>query len=288
WNSIKIAEHVREISFFDSLTAISMLHFQLKKVQWAVFETGLGGRLDSTNVLLPKFCVITPVDLDHQNILGKKIEEIAMEKGGIIKPGVPVYAYVENKNARSVIGQIAKKNNSPVQFFNPPRSGNYLEKNLAFARWMLEDYFQKPADNIDINVKGRLETLSLNPGIVFDSAHNMISINALSDWLNRQEGSWNIFINTMKERDLHKFIDALQKNNNAQIYLFPTEEPGYYSWNDVQDNPHIHHISKKNLVHIFADNSKSHLICGSMRIYPEVRTMLKEVSRLSTQRSIVG
>ena len=76
-------------TYFESVTAMAFLLFRARGVEMAVMEVGLGGRLDATNVIVPELCVITPVDYDHQNFLGDSIEQIAAEKAGILKPGVP-------------------------------------------------------------------------------------------------------------------------------------------------------------------------------------------------------
>ncbi|EQB63971.1 MAG: hypothetical protein RBG1_1C00001G1550 [candidate division Zixibacteria bacterium RBG-1] len=101
-------------TFFEVNTALTFLYFAEKKVDLAVVETGLGGRLDATNVLLPLASVITNIDLEHTDILGKKITQIAAEKGGIVKEKVPVITGVEQSEALKVIKFISEKKNSPL------------------------------------------------------------------------------------------------------------------------------------------------------------------------------
>ncbi len=79
-----------ELSFFDLMTEIGFLHFQKEKVDWAVIEVGIGGRLDATNVIQPEIGAITSIGFDHMHILGQSLEAIAREKGGIVKPGIPL------------------------------------------------------------------------------------------------------------------------------------------------------------------------------------------------------
>lgn len=93
-------------SFFEFMTAMAFLHFAREKVDLAVVEVGLGGRLDATNVLLPEVCVITSIALDHCEILGDSLAAIAAEKGGIIKPGVPVVVGLLEAEAMEVIRKI--------------------------------------------------------------------------------------------------------------------------------------------------------------------------------------
>lgn len=102
------AEGGGRATFFELTTALAFLHFAQQKVQVAVVEVGLGGRLDSTNVCQPSVCVITSIGLDHQAQLGHTIAEIAGEKAGIIKPGVPVISSARHPHARRVIADVAR------------------------------------------------------------------------------------------------------------------------------------------------------------------------------------
>jgi dihydrofolate synthase/folylpolyglutamate synthase len=90
-------------TFFECVTAIAFVYFAGERAEFAVCETGMGGRLDATNILLPEVAVITQIDFDHENYLGHSIEEIASEKAGIIKPGGRVVSAAEHLIARVVI-----------------------------------------------------------------------------------------------------------------------------------------------------------------------------------------
>ncbi|MEM9646686.1 MAG: cyanophycin synthetase [Planctomycetota bacterium] len=109
------ADSVGEPTFFELTTAISLLHFRREGCQAQVIEVGLGGRLDSTNVVQSSVSVITTIGLDHQNVLGSTLQEIAGEKAGIIKPGVPVISGVRESPAREVIEAVAKQRRSPIK-----------------------------------------------------------------------------------------------------------------------------------------------------------------------------
>src|SRR5579859_7586193 len=101
-------------TFFECVTAIAFLYFAEAGVDFAVFETGLGGRLDSTNIVTPEVSVITRIDFDHENFLGHSLREIAGEKAGIIKQGVPVVIAEQCPEAGEVIQNRAKELLSPV------------------------------------------------------------------------------------------------------------------------------------------------------------------------------
>ena len=105
-----------ELTFFEALTAVAFLVYAEAKVDFAVFETGLGGRLDATNVCEPRLCVITRVGLDHCDWLGDTVEKIASEKAGIIKPGVPVVLGANEPSVRAVVEARAKKVGAPFVY----------------------------------------------------------------------------------------------------------------------------------------------------------------------------
>ena len=104
----------RQITYFEFTTALAMLWFADRQVDLAILEVGLGGRLDATNVVTPLVSVITNVGLDHEQYLGYSIREVAAEKAGIIKPGIPVVTGVANDDALAVIAAAAERNNSPL------------------------------------------------------------------------------------------------------------------------------------------------------------------------------
>jgi dihydrofolate synthase / folylpolyglutamate synthase len=107
----KLAAHP---TFFECITAMAFVAFQSSGVQFAIYEVGLGGRFDATNIVQPEVAVITAIDFDHENYLGHSIELIATEKAGIIKPHVPVVSASERPEARAVIASQAAKMRAPL------------------------------------------------------------------------------------------------------------------------------------------------------------------------------
>jgi dihydrofolate synthase/folylpolyglutamate synthase len=116
-------------TFFEVVTALALKHFSDTKVEIAILETGLGGRLDATNAIQSDVSVITPIDFDHEKWLGKTISEIATEKAGIIKPGVPVVSAPQRVEAEKVIQARAAECHVPVDFAIKP----YDETPIALA-----------------------------------------------------------------------------------------------------------------------------------------------------------
>jgi dihydrofolate synthase/folylpolyglutamate synthase len=95
-----------------------MLCFKNAKVDWSIYEVGLGGRLDSTNVINPVCSVINTIELEHTEFLGNSLEQIAFEKGGIIKKDTPVFIANQNQNVKDVFKKIAQEKNSPIYFLD--------------------------------------------------------------------------------------------------------------------------------------------------------------------------
>ena len=133
-------------SFFEFTTIMAFEYFYKKKVDFAIIEVGLGGRLDSTNIIKPLVSAITNVDLDHQNILGETLEEIATEKAGIVKQNIPIISGDERDLVKNIIQQKAIQNHS--EFIDATRistdlptdlKGNYQKKNIRVVLALVEE-----------------------------------------------------------------------------------------------------------------------------------------------------
>lgn len=177
-------------SYFEILVALSFKYFADEKVDWAVVEVGLGGRLDATNVLLPKVSVITNIGMDHTEILGKTIEAIAYEKAGIIKAGVPVVIGAQGK-AFAVIKKVA--GNKKAALFGPDfqYTGNFSQNHCTKETFLLaikavelagfKVNKQAISDAFSIGFPGRFEEVA--PGVLLDGAHNPDKIRALIEFI---------------------------------------------------------------------------------------------------------
>lgn len=203
------------LTFFEFTVALMFLYFAEAGVDLAVIETGLGGRLDSTNVVTPLVSVITPIGFDHMDRLGYTIAAIAGEKGGIIKPGVPVVIGARDPEARTVLTAIAGQRRSAVRLIerdftfrshSPAHrldysglglnleqvelgvAGPFQHENAAIALaavealralgWRLEERAIRQGLN-ELRWPGRFDVVSRRPLVIFDCAHNELSISAL-------------------------------------------------------------------------------------------------------------
>jgi dihydrofolate synthase/folylpolyglutamate synthase len=208
----------RSPTFFEFTTAMALYQFSRQKVDWAVVETGMGGRYDATNVIRPKITIITNVSLEHRQYLGNTLAEIAREKAGIIKNRTPLITAVKQSQARSIIGQVARKKSAPVytlgKHFKTRRNrpgeftfygientwphmqtallGDHQIENAALAlaasELLIKSGAEIPLENIQKGLKkmrwpGRLEIVSEHPLIILDGAHNLIAARNLARFL---------------------------------------------------------------------------------------------------------
>ena len=100
---------------------MALHYFKKKRVEVAIIETGLGGRLDSTNVIKPKITIITPISMDHMEILGNSLKKIAYEKSGIIKRGIPIVMSKQKKSVYKIISEVANDKGSRLKISDSPK-----------------------------------------------------------------------------------------------------------------------------------------------------------------------
>lgn len=141
---IAMTNHIRDLlraekelspTFFEFVTALGFQYFRQKGVEWAVVETGMGGRLDATNILLPEAAVITRIGLDHREFLGNTMEEIAGEKAGIIKEDTPVVMSDSEEEALEVLLRQAKEKRAPVSLYRRDFSSRPREAGIGGSRF---------------------------------------------------------------------------------------------------------------------------------------------------------
>lgn len=143
---------------FEIVTTLGFLYFAEQKVDIAVVEVGLGGRLDSTNVINPLVSVITSISFDHINVLGNTLKDIAFEKGGIIKPGVPIVSYPQDREAAEVIEDLAKQRNAP---YYPIDVNQIKEKYSAFQEQSFDFHcYEQVFRDIRIHLPGKHQMLN--------------------------------------------------------------------------------------------------------------------------------
>ncbi len=202
-------------TYFESVTAMAFLLFVRERVHTVVLEVGLGGRLDATNVVTPALSVITPIDFDHQVFLGETLPQIAAEKAGILKPGVPAIFADQPPEAEAVLRAHAQ---GPYTMSRDwaitdlaldelgsrfrlrdldivcPLAGKHQVENARTAAIALQELGVSPAGIAATRWPGRLEHVSQSPDIILDGAHNPAGTRALVDYIRQFYGGRNVWM----------------------------------------------------------------------------------------------
>jgi dihydrofolate synthase/folylpolyglutamate synthase len=247
--SMKQDTSFRQLTYFEALTALAFACFQKKRVDLQVLEVGLGGRLDATNVARPLVCIITPISLDHTQILGNSLEEIAREKAGIIKSGCWVVISPQPEEAASVISDICRERKAKVVQVGKDvtwhkisgdlhhqsvviegRTGKYQVSISLLGDFQLENAAAAVAaleilasegfaiSTADIaqglaRVKwpGRFQILQQHPMVLVDSAHNVASMKRLVNNIKAYFPHKRIFLvfGTSCDKDIPGIINEL-------------------------------------------------------------------------------
>ncbi|MEJ5367938.1 MAG: folylpolyglutamate synthase/dihydrofolate synthase family protein [Bryobacteraceae bacterium] len=249
-------------TYFETVTAMAFVLFRQYGCEMVVLETGMGGRLDATNVVTPEISVITPIDFDHEKFLGNTLAQIAFEKAGIIKPGRPVVSARQRPEAMSVIERAALERGSPLirasewrtsrlelhaygsrftvhtpgglEFrIDQPLIGAHQVENALTAIAALRELGLSPAQ-IQRGIAaadwpGRLEPVRRNPDIFLDGAHNPAGARALAAYLrrfHRNRKIWMIF-GAMRDKNLHALGAPLFHLASELIFTAPAQSRAF-------------------------------------------------------------
>jgi dihydrofolate synthase/folylpolyglutamate synthase len=234
-------------TFFEIVTAMTFQYFKDKKVEFAIIEVGLGGRFDATNIVTPMVSIITNVSLDHQDRLGNKIEDIAFEKAGIIKSGIPVITAARGA-ALDIIKKISEEKNSDITIVErdswrkksgseswqefliscPKKDykvttfmfGKYQGENIAITLSTVEAlqingvYITDKSiyDGLEkIKNPGRMEIVSFEPMILLDGAHNVTGMSILKESI--EEGlnfsGFILILGILKDKNIKEILDVI-------------------------------------------------------------------------------
>ena len=240
-------------SFFEMMTAVAFCEFSAEKVDLVVLETGLGGRLDSTNVVHPEISVITTISLDHSHILGDTIEQIAYEKAGIIKKGCPVLTGWLPGTANETVRKFAQKNKA--QFYTLascpedgelPKTnliGQHQRRNAALAvkvTEILKDKFPLDPEKstqalFQVELEGRWQVIQKEPLIVLDACHNQEGAKALVRQLGNLPSNKELIIwfGALGKERAHEILPELANFAN-EIRLFQPKQPRACSFDEMQ------------------------------------------------------
>jgi dihydrofolate synthase/folylpolyglutamate synthase len=220
-------------SFFEFTTIMAFEYFYQQQVDFAIIEVGLGGRLDSTNIIKPLVSAITNVQLDHQNILGDTIEQIASEKAGIVKNNVPIVSGDETDTVKNIIKNKAEKENAPFidatllkTDLKSDLKGNYQAKNIKVVVALIEELrklnFTISDNNIEeglLNVHkntgfiGRWFEFSKNPLTICDTGHNQAGLEYVFSQLNSIDKHKRVILGFVNDKKIDEVMNLLPENS---------------------------------------------------------------------------
>ncbi len=227
-----------DASFFELTFALALAHFQTENCDNIVIETGLGGRLDATNILMPKVSVITNIALDHQDLLGDTIAQIAQEKAGIIKVQTPLVIGDKSPATQTIFQEKASLLNAPIYFSEDiqfeisqlPLLG-YQKNNFNTALLALQkigfefssEQQLSALENLRSNTGffGRLEVIQTNPKIILDVSHNPAGITATLPLIeNECEGQLYILYGAAKDKDASEILTLFPSKAKVAACIF--------------------------------------------------------------------
>lgn len=229
----------QKLSFFEMTVGMAFDNFARNKVDIAIIEVGLGGRLDSTNIITPLVSVITNIGLDHTQFLGTTLKEIAFEKAGIIKTHIPVIIGEKQAEIVPVFNEIAKNNHAPIYFasdlikssYSTDLKGSYQVNNVKTAVQTLsilkklgyaisETNIKKGLNNVvkNTNLKGRWQLLNKNPKVICDTAHNKEGLHYVLKQLKEEIfEKLHIVLGVVNDKNLDEILPLFPKR---AIYYF--------------------------------------------------------------------
>ena len=245
----KIRAHIdekRHPTFFEITTALALDYFRAQNVDLVILETGLGGRLDATNVVRPLVSVLTAIDLDHQHWLGDSLSKIAAEKGGIIKTGTPVVSGPQFPEVRAALEQIAESRSASITFIETPfkgspvgLQGSHQRMNAAIAKAAIAKAgIEVSSDAVNngleqVNWPGRFQLV--DDRIILDGAHNPAAIRRLIETWKEcvTQDRASVLFGGLRDKDLESMIGALSPLA-ARFFIVPIRSQRAASTSEIE------------------------------------------------------
>lgn len=276
-------------TFFEITTALAFEHFNCNEVDYAVIETGLGGRLDATNIIKPQATVITSISLEHSHILGNTLEKIALEKAGILKENVPIFLGILPEEAEAAILKRAKEkkcecyklsditkpeeekyylklNNDNVEIKQSVLKGKHQLQNSALAINVINylvkvdnhKIYEKGIDNIIVNtgIQGRYEKKENLGTVIFDAAHNLEGIKIFLNEFKKEFKNYSkckLVFGAMKDKEIGKMLNLLNPYF-SEINVTSTNYERAASADEISE------IAKMNNINVGIDNKTEYTI----------------------------
>jgi dihydrofolate synthase/folylpolyglutamate synthase len=246
--------NTNKLSFFEMTVGMAFDYFSRKKVDIAIIEVGLGGRLDSTNIIKPEVCLITNIGMDHMDLLGDTLSKIAREKAGIMKPGIPTIIGEYHEETAPVFEQVASKTGTPLYFardnmdtrrYETDLLGDYQRINVQGVVSVLDHLkgYSFSAKHMERGLKsvvkntgllGRWQILRESPRVICDIGHNREGISFAMKQLSRETyEQLHMVVGFVREKDL-----------NAILPLFPKAAKYYFARPQIPRGLEVQELQK--------------------------------------------
>lgn len=244
---------LHDLSFFEMTVGMAFAYFAKKKIDIAVIEVGLGGRLDSTNIIIPEVSLITNIGLDHTHILGNTLEKIALEKAGTIKSGIPVVISERQPETEGIFKMVASQRKCAIVFaecsvtksYHTDLLGAYQKKNVKGVVAVIEVLkgFEVTDDHIgrglancakNTGILGRWQILGKRPTVVCDTAHNREGLAAALKQVGKQNfARLHMVLGFVKDKNLDQLLPLFSKE--ALYYFVAPNMPRAFSAKSLQE-----------------------------------------------------
>ncbi len=279
-------------TFFEIALVLAMRWFRIRECEIIVLETGMGGRLDATTAVPADICVITPIGLDHMQWLGNSLEEIAMEKAGILVEGKPAISAPQEAAAQSVLEKEANERRAPLEFITEPLlgypialAGEHQKWNAALAvQALFRAGLPLNSDTVSYGLSqvkwpGRFEII--RPGVVLDGAHNPHAAEVLATTWRQQfpDKKATLVFSAVGGKDIAGILEWLAPLA-SRILICPVDSPRAITTHELEgylpENapPHELFESFESAFSAASKHSDSILIAGSLFLVGEARAHL--------------
>ncbi|RRN52653.1 bifunctional folylpolyglutamate synthase/dihydrofolate synthase [Streptococcus suis] len=303
----EVAARYEPFRYFEVMVLIMFLYFQDQQPDLALVEVGIGGLLDTTNVVAPALSVITSIGMDHQDLLGSTLREIAEQKAGIIKESVPVVLGALSPETTAICRQIAQDKQASVYQFEPEftykagqfsnadidlselvlgLAGHHQEENAAVALQTFLLYMTNIQKDIQPQLiqqalaqtswPGRLELVAQEPKIYLDGAHNVPAIERLVEFIQVQEEPVTILFSALRRKDFQEMLELLEeKLPHTALVLTSFAYDGALSEENRQGRDYVENYQQ--FIEDWQSSEQGILIVtGSLYFISEVRRIFKK------------
>ncbi len=256
-------------SFFEMTVGLAFSYFNNQNVDIAIIEVGMGGRLDSTNIINPILSIITNISIDHTKFLGNNITKIAHEKAGIIKPGIPVVIGETQEEIKDIFIETARENSTEISFadnfktkeYDCDLKGEYQTKNISTVKHAItkiqsmgykinDSNIEKGLSNVvkNTSLMGRWQVIQTNPLVVCDTGHNEAALKELvAQIISMNHSKYHFILGFSNDKNIQKISNIFPKNGS---YYFV--KPNVGRGMDADEVKKIFSLNKR-----FGDSFKS-------------------------------